>query len=362
MGDPDVAGYGGTLLDDLAPEMSKVIYLIKVRIFQVREVDGCLSLLADKTRKVRIKPAFEEQPPINLDASDPEYRLRQEKTIRKGLFKGKLGTLTAQGAQPKALVIRGPCKQTPITTMAKVLMRFDPAEENSPPPRLGSLTSKIRVSTYYASSPRNDFPVRTALGYDLTQGYFQETLPLSSRCIASVQWQKHTSATNPGPPDNILRRDSGISECSTMSDDDAFNAGILKASKKYRGKTFYTAQILVPVTLPQNKNFLPTFHSCVISRTYGLSLQLSVHGSGVGDASVHLKVPVQICAEGSDTGNENARARNAEAVVAREAIDMFMPRSVAPLSPELGGRNDLPPVYAASAFTGQYQTRVTAVA
>lgn len=353
MGDPELAGFGGTLLDDLAPEMSKISYGIKVRITQVRESDGSLSLLGEKLRKVRVKPAFEEQPPINFDPSEGEYRLRQDKAIRKGLFKGKLGTLTAQSAQPKALVIPGArttCND-PITTTAKVLLRFDPAAEDNMPPRLGSLASKIKVSTYYASAPRQGFPIRSALPYDLTQGVYQESLSLSSLCIASAPWEKHDSTSNPSEEDSLLRRDSGISDCTTSSTDDAFNAGILTASKNYRGGSFYTAQIVVPITLPMNKNFLPTFHSCIVSRTYSLSLQLSAHAPGVSDPSLHLKLPIQICAEGSDTGNANARARSAEVLVQQEANDYFTPRSVAPPPSLAPGRDELPPEYAP--FAGQ---------
>lgn len=363
MGDPELAGFGGALLDDLAPEMSKITYGIKARITQVREADSAVLVLADKTRKIRVKPAYEEQPPLNIDPSDGEYRLRQEKAIKKGFFKGKLGTLTAQSAQPKALMIPGArtSDNCPIATRAKVLLRFDPADESHTPPRLGSLASKIKVSTYYASAPRHGVPTRSSLGFDLTQGVYQETISLSSLCVASAQWVKRTAAENPIAEDNLLRRDSGISDCSMVSANNAFNAGIPTGSKDYKGGCFYTAQIVVPITLPTNKNFLPTFHSCLISRVYALSLTLTAHAPGVTDPSLHLKVPVQLAAEGSDTGNANARARRAESVAATDTDDIFTPRSVAP--PTASARNnDLPPEYVAFASnTARYQARVTVV-
>jgi hypothetical protein len=76
LGDPDLAGFGGTLLDDLAPEMSKIMYVIKVRIAQQRGTEG-IGILGEKSKKVRIKPALIEQPPLNIDGND-EYRPRQE--------------------------------------------------------------------------------------------------------------------------------------------------------------------------------------------------------------------------------------------------------------------------------------------
>ncbi|KAF2713924.1 arrestin [Pleomassaria siparia CBS 279.74] len=372
MGDPSLAGFGDKLLDDLAPEMSKVIYGIKVRIVELRESDGKYSLLGEKIRKVRIKPAFEEQPPLNPDPSDPEYRPRQEKTIRKGLFKGKLGTLIAQSAQPKALVIPGArtTNDGSVTTMAKMLLRFDPADETNAPPRLGSLATKVKVSTYYASAPRANFPTRATLGYDLTQGIYTETISLSSLCIASgATWEKQGKSANPTAENDILRRDSGYSTSSSNDIADAFNNGILTASKNYRGGSFYTAKIAIPVTLPKNKNFLPTFHTCLISRTYVLSLHVSAHAPGFSDPSLRLKVPMQVCADGSDTGIEVARARSVEEVIRQEANQVFLPSSTAtptmagaPGVATRGGAQDLPPEYAAYApRVGRCNVRVTAV-
>jgi hypothetical protein len=364
LGDPELAGFGTTLLDDLAPDMSKIVYGIKVRIAHQRGSDGCMAILAERTKKVRVKPAFEEQAPLNIDGND-EYRPKQEKKIKKGLFKGKLGTITAQTVQPKPLVIPGArtTNNKPITTVAKLVIRFDPADESYAPPKLNSLSTKLKVSTHYASCPRQRFPARSTLGFDMTQGIYSESVPVSTMCIASAQWEKHTPDAN-RDPEPLMRRDSGVSDCSTSSSSaQAFASGILSPSKDYKKGTFYTAQILVPVALTDKKNFIPTFHSCLISRMYTLSIQFSPHSG----PSVHLKVPVQICAEGSDTGIENARARSVEETVLRQASDMFIPRSVAP--PSFDGRHmsadirdDMPPDYAAIAPTGGVRTRVYATA
>jgi hypothetical protein len=356
LGDPDLAGFGGALRDDLAPEMSKITYAVKVRIAQHRGTEGIV-VLGEKAKKLRIKPALIEQPPLNIDGCD-EYRPRQEKTVKKGLFKGKLGTLSARTIQPKALVIPGArtAGVETITSMAKLLLRFDPAEETHDPPKLGSLATKLKVATFYASSQRQNFPSRFTIGFDVSQGAYLENVPLSTLCIASAQWEKHTAASNPESEEPLERRDSGISDCSTMSRAEAlFAGGILPASQNYKSGTFYTAQILVPVTLPSTKNFMPTFHSCLVSRTYTLGMQFAAHGG----PTMNLKVPIQICSEGSDAGIENARARSAEETVLREAADPWAPRSVAPPSFEdiEGGsrnnsvtmRDELPPDYAAFA-------------
>ncbi|KAF2277867.1 uncharacterized protein EI97DRAFT_374012 [Westerdykella ornata] len=366
MGDPDVAGFGTTLLDDLAPEMTKVVYMIRVRILQEGK---SFPLLVEKTKKVRVKPAFEEQPPLTVSNDDAEYRLRHEKSIKKGLFKGKLGTLTAESAQPKPLVIPGArsTNNCRITTMAKLFLRFDPADESHDPPSLGSVKSKIKVTTYYASAPRKDFPIRSALAYDVAQGVYQTTLPLSTLCIASAKWTKHSSDSNPNP---FPRRDSCLSDRSSLSHTSLSACNIPTPAQDYKGGIFYTAAILVPIALPLNKNFLPTFHSCLVSRVYVLSLQLSLSTPGssaiVGSSTMSLRVPVQICAEGSDEGMANARVRAAEERVGEEMVEeeVFMRAMSLGLPPSVGGGGGVeeePPEYGAVRSVGRYRTTVTVV-
>lgn len=364
LGDPDLAGFGSTLLDDLAPEMSKIVYAIKVKIAHSRGAEG-ITVLAEKIKKVRVKPALAEQPPLNIDNSR-DYRPREEKIVRKGLFKGKLGTLTAETVQPRPLVIPGArtTDNEPISTMSKLVLRFDPCEEDHSPPNLNSLATKIKVSTFYASTARTSIPTRLTLGFDLSQGLFAEKIPLSDLCIASAQWEAHGPRSN-SLHEQFARRDSGMSDCSFMSDSEkAFTVGILPPSKDYKQGKFYTAQILVPISLPAAKNFIPTFHSCLISRTYTLSLRMAAQG-----ANLSLKVPIQVCAEGSETGMRNARARSVEETVFRQTLDLPPPHDISSLRAEVQGsdivdvRDELPPDYAAWAPPStRYRTSVSLAA
>ncbi|KAK5256122.1 hypothetical protein LTR16_003972, partial [Cryomyces antarcticus] len=120
LGDPDASGVGKALLDDLAPDMAKISYAINAKVRQIRETGGKVSTVAEKTKKVRIVPASEEQPPLNVDEKDEDYALRNERTIRKGVFKGKLGRLVMEAAQPKSLRLPAPsptASSAPVTAM-----------------------------------------------------------------------------------------------------------------------------------------------------------------------------------------------------------------------------------------------------
>ncbi|OMP82372.1 hypothetical protein BK809_0006682 [Diplodia seriata] len=366
MGDTSISGHSGKLLDDLAPEMARISYAIKVTVTRERETDGKVVTLVDKSKKVRVKPAFEEQPPLVVGSKDAEYRLRQEKNIRKGIFKGKLGRLVMETQQPRSLCIPGARtpENDPITTSAKVFLRFDPADENSLPPRLNSLSSKLKVTTFYATTPRRQFPSREQVMLDISQGTYSDTLPLSSRCMAAVQWTKHrptadeiAAASNP----DISRRDSGISDCSAVS----IGKNIPEPSDAYvAGRSYYIANLLIPIQLPVNKSFIPTFHSCLISRVYRLDLSLSLSAT----SSINLKVPVQVTAETSAEGASERAERAASQAMQSDtdaAMDeVFAPRSVAPPNAEFleGSQmvqamgNVAPPGYEAAAFAGM-QTR-----
>lgn len=293
LGDPMAASIGNILLDDMAPEMAVVSYAVKVRLFHGRNSSGKLNLVADTARKLRIMPASAEQRPIPFPGGlKDDYRPRKEKVIKRGMFKGgKLGCLTMESSQPKSLRLP-PLRSTsssrhtpssaysscpPVTTMATVNLRFDPTDSSSPPPKLSTLTTKLKVATFFSSAPLSELPTRiTDFHYSSSKGVHVETIQLSSRCVASAKWARHSPTS------------STSSSISTT------------ASSFYNGGVFYTTQILVPVTLPSSnsttKTFVPTFHSCLVSRTYALDLYLSTQA--VGTTNLHIKLPVQVSTRG----------------------------------------------------------------
>ena len=316
---------GKTLLDDFATDMSVILYAIKVRITKGRGTSGKHSILTEEARKLRVIPAVPEWPPLDVHGGqNDDYKLRKEKNIKKGMFKGRLGRLTMESAQPRSLQLPSVrCSASrSTTTMATVNLRFDPTNETSGPPRLNQLNTKLKVSTFFASVPLRDIPTKgSEFFYSSIKGLASDTLNLSTRCLASVDWERHETGSAP------IHRPSAFSTLEGPS------TNVPAPSESYLGKSFYTATILVPITLPKcSKTFVPTFHSCLISRIYALDLYLSVNTSGIMP-SLHLKVPVQISAEGSDS-RPTISEEEAAAIAAREADGYFVPRSVAPPSPE----------------------------
>jgi hypothetical protein len=187
------------------------------------------------------------------------------------------------------------------------------------------MLSKLKVLTFFASKPWTVFPSRSRdMAWDPAQGVYAETISLASRCVASAQWEKHSSRA--AAAETMSRRSSlqSVSSADTV-------AG---PSASYAGKSFYTASILVPISLPQGKALVPTFHSCLISRVYMLDLSLTYHtpNANVLPPSISLRLPIQITA----AHRKGSLNHLSDTLLSQMQIgaDFFEPRTVAPPSPE----------------------------
>lgn len=337
LGDPLLAGKGNVLMDDLAPDMSKISYYIKARVCKASPSTGRAYDIEEKLCRIRISPAREEAPPLPVEDSSTSWTLRKEKNVRKGVFKigKKLGRMSAEVVQPKSLRLP-PANSTataPVTTMAAVTLRFDPASQHEQPPQLGNLAAKLKVYTFFGAAAYKMVPETSACdAWSVLHGLYPETVPLSCRNIGGVTWTKHDPENRSKSFASASTDDADLSRRqSTMSTDSSSStASIPAATAAYDSSLpFYTARVLVPITLPRQGDsndegppsspkspinrgskkiiFVPTFHSCIISRSYGLELGLSFHpvnSSGnttnaLGSSSVNLLCPIQVSQEGS---------------------------------------------------------------
>lgn len=334
-----------SVIDDLAPEMTKVQYAIKVKVVKNRDEDGEEVILVEDMKKLRVIPAVSEAPPMSTGEED-DYVLSKTKSLKKGMFSGKLGRITVSAAQTAAFILPPPSSTStsPITTVAKLNLRFDPHDATSEPPRLGGLTTKIKSTSYFAAKPAHSFPSRHFLStqFESTRGVYPTTVSLSSRCVEAVAWEKQEAKQGPE------RRNS---DSSTGSSDYSEN----ESSPEKKGNTpHYSATILVPITLPATKAWIPTFHSCLISRVYILDLSLTIHtpGTGVPASTVALRLPVQIAAAGNQAERAPMTAAEADAELA-DANEYLRPRTISVPNEELIGNSvlspaspsDLPPSY-----------------
>ncbi|KAF7587043.1 hypothetical protein BBP40_007839 [Aspergillus hancockii] len=260
---------GGSLIDDMSSEMCRISYRIRVSVSKRSPSDDkgeeTLRVVA---KKVRIVPVVEEEPPLVVADDGEEYRLRDEKQLKTGFTRKTRGSLVAVASQPEPLQLHpaysGPTSD--VSTNATVHLQFNPAGDEQPP-QLGSLCSKLRVSTFYTITPWADFPT-SSYADSLGRHHYTTTVPLSSLCMGSPRWIKHFGA-----------KASQASTSATAGND-----------------TYYTTTLIAPITLPATKTFVPTFHSCLISRVYAVDVSISYHTlkASLLAPTLSLRLPIQV--------------------------------------------------------------------
>ena len=316
LGDVMILEDGKTYVDDMAPDMSHIGYRVAVSVNRRSETNQrSLKTLVSHAKKVRIIPTTEEAPPIDTEGH-ANYCLRKEKMVKRGFLRYSLGKLIASASQPKAIRLAAPNCETRdhVSTVVKIQLRFEPMGDEKPP-RLGSVYSKIKANTFFNANPWTDFPRQSAdhVGFStIGEGLFSESVPLSNMCVSSAQWECHSTYSDED------RRGS----VSTLASDVSVGP-----SDSFTGDVYYTASIVVPVTLPNNKKFIPTFHSCLMSRVYSIELSLSWHtpSTNVITPSLTLRLPVQIMTESKSA---DAFKSTVGVVVSQQELDsFFQPRS-----------------------------------
>ncbi|KAI9665344.1 MAG: hypothetical protein M1831_001781 [Alyxoria varia] len=280
--------------EDFAPDMSKVNWIVRASVLKKQENVPRPIVIQDSNRRIRVIPATDEAPPLNIEKGDEEYNLRREKGMKRRIGKFEdTGRLAIETDQPRSLRLPPPQDtdaEAPSTTAA-IVVRFDPSDKSSRPPQFSCLETKLDVITYFSSRARTDYPTRKETKLDGLMSYYQSSVQLSHRNIQTQGWNCHEPGTN---PDSLeIRRGSSSGGMGTVN-----IPGPTRDHKQ--NLPFYTALLNVPISLPRDKALVPTFHSCFVSRVYALKYTLAVYATGTGSGrakkadEVSLTVPFQI--------------------------------------------------------------------
>ncbi|PIG82866.1 hypothetical protein AARAC_003150 [Aspergillus arachidicola] len=227
-----------TTPDDFAPTACRVSYIVKVWITKAL-FDGdsqfSSSVLAADGKEVHIIPTVDEEPPLSVQEDSAQYRPWAETLIREGLFRIPTGQLKPLAVQPRPLVVqlRGSEPSVTLSILAKLDLRFDPVEDERPP-ELDTVCSQLKVMTFLGVLPFTDFPTNSPNEWNqMNRRTFQQVIPLLNIQVGSVLWQKEME-THSRPYGNLRQRMA-------------------------QQRTYYTASISIPTSLPPGKSFTPTF-------------------------------------------------------------------------------------------------------
>ncbi|PHH86523.1 hypothetical protein CDD83_10110 [Cordyceps sp. RAO-2017] len=280
--------------DDQAPEMAQIEYAVKARVYRRPDAGGAPTKIMEGYHMVKVLPALPEDAPLDITFRDERYNLSKSKTIRKNLFSAKAGKLTATASQPGAVML-SPDGHGASTTMARIDLDFAPSSVDQAPPKITSVAAKLTSATFFGAAPtdllpnlgsRSVYTANPSLSYTTTSALFSES-------VGKLAWQQRNTTG---------RRDSGYSSLGIdeyVSETDCSDRRARTAAKRKRGKKCpirHTTTLEIPFTIPttNRKLFLPTFHSCLISRTYTLHLSLS---AGPANTALTLAIPLQIGVE-----------------------------------------------------------------
>ncbi|EON96561.1 putative arrestin protein [Phaeoacremonium minimum UCRPA7] len=338
--------------DDLAPQMATIEYSVKARIYKDPEMNGRPLKIMEATEPIKVLPAYAEEPPLNITKNDKLYRMTKTKSLRKNIISGKLGRLTASAPQPGAAFI-GPDGKVASNTAAQVELKFEPSSPDVAPPKITSMSGKITAHTYYSAGPISSFPNLSDFnsGFSIERrGSYSTSVPVFSSPLDNITWATQVIQE---------RRDSGYATESDARTDSEHSAPerSRRGSKQLHTKqarkssasasasapsasaspVFHAATLHVPIHLPAAKRtLLPTFHSCIVSRVYTLTLSLTLSPSAGSTASsssttLSLTLPLQI---GVDTAGSPAHLRlqqenpaglpSFEAAVQEAEVDEFL--------------------------------------
>lgn len=290
LGDPLIIGDEPHRVEDLAPPMCRVSYMLKATVTRSSlRGNNHSEIIAAVGKKVRIIPAVNEDPPLNIADDSAEYRTKKEVVIKQGLRRNKCGQLTVSGTQPRPLELQLSSRSLStdiVGTVATLNLRFNPMNDELPP-QFDTISSKLQVLTYLAVEPSSDFPTNytTAQCGKMTRRTYHRCIPLLSLQIGSARWEKHTP--------------SRYGSSNSSSGSPFFP----------QEKTYYTMPISIPIIIPNNKSFVPTFHSCFLSRVYALDLAVSYFTLNRLKKTASLRVPVQItCRKGIQLPGDSPRS------------------------------------------------------
>jgi len=327
--------------DDMAPDMAKIEYSIKARVFREPELAGKPVKVMEATQQIRVLPASVEDAPLSITKHDREYGMSKSKTIRKNLL-GKLGKVHATAYQPEAVSLRSDGIAISRTN-AQVRLEFIPAGPGIPPPKVTAVSAKISAHTYFAAG---GIPFLPNLG-DWNRsfavekrGSYSTSVSLFSQNVDKFKWMPHIA--------DQARRDSGYS-----SDhyDSGSEHGRRRKSKSGDSPVFHTATLQVPIQLPlSRKTFIPTFHSCITSRAYVVHLAVTL-GSGSSSNTISLQIPLQVAVD-LENQQQGGLPSFESAVEEAEADSFLQPRLMSVPDPQYLDTSVLPG-YGETARRGQ---------
>ena len=170
------------------------------------------------------------------------------RSVKKNIFSTSQGRISAVAAQPAAIHLSKEGYEASGSSVP-ISFTFEPSSADVIPPQIVSASMKIQAHTWFRDQTMRALPTQ---GSQVANFGYPFSVPLP-KTETKIQWTQN-----------------------------------LDMQSTKTSPVFHTATLEVPFTLPEDKMFVPTFHSCIISRAYTVKVVLE------GDVKIDLVVPVQV--------------------------------------------------------------------
>ncbi|KAK7413115.1 hypothetical protein QQX98_008001 [Neonectria punicea] len=265
--------------DDMSFKLVSTEYTINATVLKRSAFGNPIVRTLETSKVVRLLTSGPEDPPLSITDVDKLYTLEESKTIYKRLSSQILGQIKAVATQ--ATVVRlNAVGHSLNDSSVQVSLTFEPSAIYVIPPIISSASISVRSNTWFKAQPTERLP-------DVGNGQraYSQTIRLRTKFSHTEPWTQHV--------------DIG---------DYSYSEG-MRASPIFHSTTLH-----LPFDLPtSDKTFLPSFHTCLLSRTYSVNLSL-----GVGNVTVDLVVPLQVIVDTS-----NGPAASNEVPVGEEELPDF---------------------------------------
>ena len=281
-------------VDATVPETTIINYGISATITKSKKANATKGpvKLVTTWREIIITPYIDATLPTDLNGTTKggapsNHCLRSVKKMSKGIIRSSLGTVTVEATQPKRLKLKRRDDKSNhrfCTVPVNVMLRYDNKNRTAEAPQVSKITSRLEVNTFYTTSNHQDIPQQNDSVYDRNRRVYTKHLPSTSFTPEKVVWQtaKTQSKDDLSPePAHLEIKDLTADTLSPNS------------------SSSQTASLLVPVSIPVTTTLAPTFHSCLISRTYILETSIKLASQGC-TRTANLRLPLQICIDMED--------------------------------------------------------------
>lgn len=236
--------------DDMSPKMAKIEYSIRASVLKSTNSGFEPRAMLAGFKMINFLPLSLEDPPLEIPKTESSYTLSKSKPLRQSILSPAIGRISVFASQPRALLLSNGVETGQQTTLS-IQLAFKPMMQSTNPPESIAVAATLVSETWHYGKPIQRLP-------DLCFGReaYWENVSLLPKSDVKADWSKEGRDT----------------------------------------VSLFTSDLTVPLQFPSSKHILlPTFHSCLVSRTYKIRLALKI-----GTTRLKLAVPLQVASERID--------------------------------------------------------------